>query len=457
MNSFTYDYPVRNYFGEGAMDQALDAEMGAMGKTVMLAYGGGSVKRTGVYGHVIDKLTSAGKRVVDFGGIMPNPTYEKCQEGAALAREEQVDFILAVGGGSVFDCCKVVSAQAMLDEDIETFEHADGKMPSSFIPMGCIVTLSGTGAEQNNGAVITNEETHVKGAYLGAMPMWAALDPALTLTVPHTQFMSGAFDTLSHCMESYFGSPRGRNVTDDINLAIQRNVIRNMRIIADDDQNFEALSELVYDSAMAENGVLKIGKSTDFQAHMIQHQYGAYTHTNHGMGLAVIHPALYRHLAPEAPAQFARWASKGVGRRRQGQRRPYGGTRGHRPPADVHRRDGASHELRRDGLRRVRRDAAQGCGHLRAHRRLRQETGAQRGVPDSDRVPLDRQRVPIRPRRRKQEGSSFFTRSLLSFYPIVKPCGLQVRRLRNALIGRHRTVRNRMKYKNKCSITIPAQ
>ena len=250
MNSFTYDYPVRNYFGEGAMDQALDAEMGAMGKTVMLAYGGGSVKRTGVYGHVVDKLTSAGKRVVDFGGIMPNPTYEKCQEGAALAREEQVDFILAVGGGSVFDCCKVVSAQAMLDDDIETFEHADGKIPSSFIPMGCIVTL----------------------------------------------------------MESYFGSPRGRNVTDDINLTIQRNVIRNMRIVADDDQNLDARSELVYDSAMAENGVLKIGKSTDFQAHMIQHQYGAYTHTNHGMGLAVIHPALYRHLAPEAPAQFARWA-----------------------------------------------------------------------------------------------------------------------------------------------------
>ena len=148
----------------------------------------------------------------------------------------------------------------------------------------------------------------MKGAFFGALPSWAALDPALTLTVPHAQFMSGAFDTLSHCMESYFGSPRGRNVTDDINLAIQRNVIRNMRVIADDDQNLDARSELVYDSAMAENGVLKIGKSTDFQAHMIQHQYGAYTHTNHGMGLAVIHPALYRHLAPEAPTQFARWA-----------------------------------------------------------------------------------------------------------------------------------------------------
>ena len=151
------------------------------------------------------------------------------------------------------------------------------------------------GFEGNNGVII-----------LAATNRPESLDPALTLTVPNAQFMSGAFDTLSHCMESYFGSPRGRNVTDDINLAIQRNVIRNMRVIADDDQNLDARSELVYDSAMAENGVLKIGKSTDFQAHMIQHQYGAYTHTNHGMGLAVIHPALYRHLAPEAPAQFAR-------------------------------------------------------------------------------------------------------------------------------------------------------
>ena len=308
MNAFTYDYPVKNYFGEGAMDKALDVEMEGMGKTVLLAYGGGSVKRTGVYDHVLEKLTDAGKRVVDFGGIMPNPTYEKCQEGAALARREQVDFILAVGGGSVFDCCKVVSAQAMLDEDIEDYEHVQGKMPAAFIPMGCIVTLSGTGAEQNNGAVITNEETHVKGAYFGALPTWAALDPALTLTVPHEQFMSGAFDTLSHCMESYFGMPREVNVTDDINLAIQKNVIRNMRIVANGDQNLEARGELVYDSAMAENGVLKIGKATDFQAHMIQHQYGAYTHSNHGMGLAVIHPALYRHLAPEAAAQFARWA-----------------------------------------------------------------------------------------------------------------------------------------------------
>lgn len=310
MEAFVYDYPVKNYFGPDAVNQALAAEMPQMGSTVMLAYGGGSVKRTGVYDKIAKSLQDADKTIVDFGGIMSNPTYKMVQTGAQVARDNNVDFILAVGGGSVFDCCKIISAQAKLDEDIHVFEHEQGNMPTDFIPMGCIVTLSGTGAEQNSGGVITNEETHVKGPFLGALPKWAALDPALTLTVPHQQFMSGAFDSLSHCMESYFGAPRTRNVTDDINLAIQRNIIRNMRIVENDDQNLEARSELVYDSAMGENGVLKINKNTDFQCHMIQHQYGAYTHTNHGLGLAVIHPALYRHIAPAAPEQFSYWAQE---------------------------------------------------------------------------------------------------------------------------------------------------
>lgn len=311
MNNFIYDYPVKNYFGAGAVEQALAAELPRMGKTVMLAFGGGSIKASGLYDKLVSALEGAGKRVVDFGGIMPNPTYDKCQEGAALARAEQVDFILAAGGGSVFDCCKVVSAQAKLDEDIYDYERKQGKFPTEGIPTGCIVTLSGTGAEQNAGGVITFEDKHEKGPLFGTLPTWAALDPALTLTVPAKQFMSGAFDSLSHCMETYFGTPREQNVSDDINLAVQRNIIRNMRVIANDPAEAEDLaarSELVYDSAMGENGVLKIGKAGDFQCHMIQHQYGAYTHTNHGLGLAAIHPSLYRHLAPEAPAQFARWA-----------------------------------------------------------------------------------------------------------------------------------------------------
>lgn len=318
MESFTYQYPVKNYFGEGAVKQALEVEMPAMGEVVMLAYGGGSIKRSGLFDELVVALTGAGKRVVEFGGIMSNPTYEKVQEGAALAREEGVDYILAAGGGSVFDCCKVVSAQAKLDCDIYDYEYVQKKMPTRFIPMGCVVTLSGTGAEQNAGGVITDEARKTKGALWGALPNWAALDPAYTLTVPRAQFMSGAFDSLSHCMETYFGAPRERNVSDDINLAVQRNIIRNMRAVAADENDMQARSELVYDSAMGENGVLKIGKTTDFQCHMIQHQYGAYTHTNHGMGLAVIHPAVYRRLAPCAPEQFAVWAEEVWGVERDG-------------------------------------------------------------------------------------------------------------------------------------------
>ena len=308
MEPFVYQYPVLNYFGEGAMEKALRAQMPSMGEKVMLAYGGGSIKRTGLYDQVVALLEEGGKAIVDFGGIMSNPTYAKVQEGAEIAYQNDVDFILAVGGGSVFDCCKVVSAQAKLDVDIDDYEHMMGKTPTEFIPMGCVVTLSGTGAEQNNGGVITNEETHVKGPFIGALPAWAALDPVYTLTVPEKQFVSGAFDSLSHCMETYFGSPREACVSDDINFAVQKNIIRNMRAHAADSNNLAVRGELVYDSAMGENGVLKIGKVTDFQCHMIQHQYGAYTHSNHGLGLGVIHPKLYRRLASAAPGQFARWA-----------------------------------------------------------------------------------------------------------------------------------------------------
>lgn len=308
MESFVFDYPTRNYFGEGAVERALEAELPRMGHTVMLAYGGGSLKRTGVYDRLVKVLEDAGREVVDFGGIMSNPTYDKAQEGARLARRRGVDFILAAGGGSVFDCCKVVSAQAKTDVDMRELQYERHELPTEFIPMGCVVTVSGTGAEQNSGAVITDEARQTKSPYVGAQPEWAALDPALTLTVPMPQFMSGAFDSLSHCMETYFGTPRTPNVSDDINLAVQRNIVRNMRAVAADQSDLDARGELVYDSAMGENGVLKVGKRTDFQGHMIQHQYGAFTHSNHGMGLAVIHPALYRHLAPEAPAQFACWA-----------------------------------------------------------------------------------------------------------------------------------------------------
>ena len=308
MNTFTYSYPVKVYFGEKAAAANLPAELAKVGPNVLLAYGGGSIKKVGIYDELMEILKAAGKTVTEFTGIMSNPTYEKVQEGAKLAKENQIDFILAVGGGSVIDCCKIVSAQAKLTEDIWELEYGKGGRPSEFIPMGAVVTAFGTGAEMNNGAVITNEAKMLKSALWGAFYDFAILDPAYTMTMPLKQVISGAFDSLSHSMETYMGSPRKVNLSDEINEATQRNIIRNIRATLSDPQDIQVRSELIWAAAMAENGILKIGKVTDFQCHMLEHQLGAYTDCNHGQGLAVLHPVLYHHMMSESNKQFARLA-----------------------------------------------------------------------------------------------------------------------------------------------------
>lgn len=308
MNDFVYSYPTKVYFGEGSAKKAFGAELPKIGKTVMLAYGGGSVKKSGVFDELCGYLKEAGKDIVEFSGIMPNPTYKKVQEGATLVREKGVDFILAVGGGSVIDCCKIIAAQAVTEEDIWQMEFDEHRYPEKFLPMGAVVTASGTGAEMNNGAVITNEETKQKAGVMGAYASFAVLDVNYTMTLPKKQVISGAFDTLSHCMETYFGSPRDLTVSDEIAEAVMRSTIRNIRALLVDINDKKARSELMWTSAMAENGILKIGKVTDFQAHQIEHQLGAYTDCNHGQGLAVIHPVLYRHMCKDGATQFARFA-----------------------------------------------------------------------------------------------------------------------------------------------------
>lgn len=316
MDNFTYQYPVRQHFGKGCAESAIKEEMARVGRNVLLAYGGGSLKRSGLYDRITGWLRECGKTVTDFGGILPNPTYDKVQEGACIVREQGIDFILAVGGGSVIDCCKIVSAQAQTDGDIWDMMYEEHRLPTEFVPTGAVVTASGTGAEQNNGAVITNTEKKLKQPLVGSYHSFAILDSDLTRTVPMKQVISGAFDTLSHCMETYMGRPLGDNLSDEINEAVMRNVIRNLRaLIADPDDDF-ARGELMWDSALAENGLLKLGKQTDFQCHMLEHAVGAYTDCNHGQGLAVIHPALYRHLLAEGKEKLARmgervWGVKG--------------------------------------------------------------------------------------------------------------------------------------------------
>lgn len=229
-----------------------------------------------------------------------------------------MDFILAVGGGSVIDCCKIVSAQAKLSEDIWEMETVKRNFPTDFIPMGAVVTATGTGSEMNGGAVITNEEKKIKCGLMGARAQFVFLDPGYTMSVPFGQVISGAFDTLSHAMETYFGKPDENNLSDDINEAVMRSVIRNIRILIRDPENYDARSELAWASSMAENGILKIGKITDFQCHQIEHQLGAYTDCNHGQGLAVIHPVLYRHIYKEGAERFARFAENvwGIGKKK---------------------------------------------------------------------------------------------------------------------------------------------
>ena len=313
MQKFVYEYATKVYFGEGAAKEHLAEAISGYGQNVMLAYGGGSVKKNGIYDEVKKILEDAGKRVTDFSGIMSNPTYAKVQEGAALAKKEEIDFILAVGGGSVIDCCKIVAAQAKTDKDLWEMEMKDHQFPTEAVPMGAVVTASGTGAEMNGGAVITNEEKVIKAGMAAAAPRFAILDPAYTASVPKMQVISGAFDTLSHAMETYFGNSDQDNVSDDVALAIMRNTVVNMKRLMGNINDMQARGNLMWDSAMAENGILKVGRVTDFQAHQIEHQLGAYTDCNHGQGLAVIHPAYYRHVVKDAEEKFAKFGKEVFG------------------------------------------------------------------------------------------------------------------------------------------------
>lgn len=310
MNDFTYSYPMKVYFGENGAEKAITTELGRFGRKVMLAYGGGSIKKSGVYEEMKILLQRAGKEIIEFSGIMPNPTYAKVQEGAKLVRECGVDFILAVGGGSVIDCCKVISAQAVLEEDIWELEYKKGKFPTEGVPMGAVVTASGTGAEMNAGAVITCEEKLWKGPIVGTAATFAVLNPAYTMTVPQMQVLSGAFDTLSHAMETYLGASDTDNVSDNVALAIMQNTVVNMRRVLTDINDLQARGNLMWDSAMAENGILKVGRLTDFQAHQMEHQLGAYTDCNHGQGLSVIQPVYYRHILKDAQEKFTRFAKQ---------------------------------------------------------------------------------------------------------------------------------------------------
>ena len=311
MNNFIFENSTKVYFGRGSVKEFLADKIKTYAGAVMLAYGGGSVKKNGIYDEVRQILVGEGKEIVEFSGIMPNPTYQKVLEGASLVRAHHVGLILGVGGGSVMDCCKAVSMAAVYDGDLwSDYWEKRGVVYFDPIPLGVIVTAAGTGSEMNGGAVITNQDKKIKTGmdYPECNPKFALMDPEYTMSVPKIQTASGGFDILSHIMETYFSCPDEDNVSDDIAEALMKSVVKNLPKAIENPEDYTARSNLMWASSMAENRIIKLGKRTDFQAHQIEHQIGVYTDCNHGCGLAVIQPVYYRYIYKENPKKFARFA-----------------------------------------------------------------------------------------------------------------------------------------------------
>lgn len=311
MRDFEFDNSTKVIFGRGCVRKHLPGFLAKYGKHVLFSYGGGSIKRNGVYDEILDILKSAGKEITEFSGIMPNPTYAKVMEGAELAHNNNIDLILAVGGGSVMDCSKAVSLAARYDGDAwNDFWRHQGTVDFTPIPVCIVVTASGTGSEVNGEGVITNEETKEKLGrdYHACNAKLSLMDPVYTFSLPKKQMISGGFDSLSHMMEIYFGAPDEPNVSDDLNEALMRGVIRDLRASIKDPEDYTARSNLMWESTMAENRIIKMGKSTDFECHMMEHQLGAYTNCNHGEGLSVLHPVYYRHIYKDGLNKFSQFA-----------------------------------------------------------------------------------------------------------------------------------------------------
>lgn len=324
LGTFDYVNPTRLHFGPEALD-ALRDELPRYGATVQLAYGGGSIKKTGLYDQVTALLDECGKTVVEDAGVMPNPTVEKLYEGVRLARENDVNLILAVGGGSVVDYAKAVSVSVHCDEDPwERYYLRMEDVACDVVPVGCVLTMAGTGSEMNGGAVITNHAQQLKIGHVfgeNVFPRFAILNPALTFTVPRYQMAAGIFDVMSHLMEQYF-SGTDDNVSDYLMEGLMRSLVHASRIAVVHPTDYEARSNIMWTATWALNTLVAKGKTTDWTVHMIGQAVGAYTDATHGMTLSAVSPAYYRLVMPYGLAKFARfartvWDVDGAGRTEQ--------------------------------------------------------------------------------------------------------------------------------------------
>lgn len=310
LGNFSYCNPTRLYFGEDSLNYLHD-ELSKYGPTVMLCYGSGSIKKNGIYDQVMDILKASGKTVVEDAGVMPNPTVEKLYEGCRLAKENNVDFILAVGGGSVCDYAKAVSVSVYCEEDPwEKYYLKMEDVSCKIVPVGCVLTMVGTGSEMNGGAVITNHSQKRKiGHVFGdqVFPKFAILNPRYTFTLPRYQMVAGFYDIFNHITEQYF-SGEDDSTSDYIAEGLMRSLVHSSRIAVKNPEDYEARSNIMWTATWALNTLIAQGKSTDWMVHMIGQSIGAYTDATHGMTLAAVSLPYYRHICPYGLKKFCRFA-----------------------------------------------------------------------------------------------------------------------------------------------------
>lgn len=306
VKDFVYQMPVKVYFGENSVKRYLKDELKHYGKNIMLAYGQESIKRNGIYDEVIEVLGECEKNIIDFPGISANPTYEKVLDGIRLYKENNVDLILAIGGGSVIDCCKAICSGTEINEDIWEVQLEKGLIPENMGNFAVILTLSGAGAEMDCLGAVTYEKRHEKKTLTGPYAKFVIEDPNYIMTVPLKVFMPGVFDSLTHCMETYFG--KTTNVSDLLNEGLMKDIIYNMRELIHGNDSLEVRSNLMWDSSLVQTFLFNVGKPGDFQAHKIENALGAYSHGTHGQQLAVIQPAYYRAVYKGDISKFARFS-----------------------------------------------------------------------------------------------------------------------------------------------------
>lgn len=311
LGNFTYCNPTKLYFGDDSL-KYLNEELPKYGKNVVLVYGGGSIKKNGIYDEVLAILKNNGKEIAEIAGVMPNPTLAKLYEGVDIARKHHADLILAVGGGSVCDYAKAVSVSVHCKEDPWEKYYLRFEEPTcKIVPVGCVLTMVGTGSEMNAGAVITNQDTKQKIGHVFAseevMPKFSVLNPKYTLTLPHYQMVAGIYDIFNHICEQYF-SDSDDSTSDYIAEGLMRSVIHSSRIAVQNPTDYEARSNIMWTATWALNTLIACGKSTDWMVHMLGQAVGGLTDATHGMTLSAVSLAYYRHILPYGLAKFKRFA-----------------------------------------------------------------------------------------------------------------------------------------------------